>query len=137
MADSTGEACLSIRHDSDVVAARRALREVGALQGLSPAAIESLATAVTEIARNMLVHASGGELRVGPFARDGRRGVFVEARDAGPGIADVALALSDGYSTGGGIGLGLSSAKRLVDEFEIDSAVGAGTAVTLRMWTAA
>ncbi len=121
-----------IRHDSDLVVARRKVRELGEQQELAEAAIEALATAVTEVARNIVLHAGSGELVIA--ASSPRRGVVVMARDGGPGIADLELAMRDGYSTIGGLGLGLPGAQSLVDEFEIISKVGAGTTVTLRKW---
>jgi serine/threonine-protein kinase RsbT len=108
------------------------VREAGAAQGMALSSIEALATAATEIARNMLVHARGGELSV--EAVDRQRGVVVIARDRGPGIPELALAMQDGYTTGDGLGLGLPSAKRLVDALEIVSEPGRGTTVTLTKW---
>ena len=123
-----------IRSYSDVLAARRTVRVVGAQQGLHDAAIENLALAVTEIANNILAHAGRGEVVLETVTSNGRQGVVVTARDSGPGIPDVERALDDGYSSVGGLGLGLPSARRLVDEFEIDSVVGKGTTVVLRKW---
>lgn len=127
---------IHVRDDSDLVVARRRVREAGAKERLPEAAIEALATAVTEIARNIVLHAGTGELLVGAVADPCRRGVVVTARDSGPGIPDVARAMQDGYSTVGGLGLGLPGAQRLVDEFEIESKIGVGTTITLRMWAA-
>jgi serine/threonine-protein kinase RsbT len=120
----------------DHVVARRTVRELGEEQGLVGSAIEAMATAVTEIGRNMVVHGGGGELLLGTTraADPPRSGIIVTATDTGPGIAHVELALGDGYSTVGSLGLGLPSARRLVDEFEIRSTVGQGTTVTLRKW---
>lgn len=123
-----------IRHASDLVVARRRVRELGAQAGLSDAAIAALATAVTEIAQNIVVHVGSGELLIGVLADSSRRGVVVIARDNGPGIVDIAQAMHDGHSTAAGLGLGLPSAQRLVDEFEIESTIGAGTTITLRKW---
>lgn len=125
---------VSIRDDSDVVVTRRLVREVARREGLSETAKEALATAATELARNILVHATTGEILVGSTVCGALRGVVVIARDEGPGIPDVAQAMTDGYSTGSGLGLGLPSARRLVDEFEVTSAAGAGTTATLRKW---
>src|SRR5258706_14189078 len=113
--------CVLIRDESDVVVARRRSRELAAQQGLSEAAAEALATAVTEIARNIVVHAQSGEMLFGALADSARRGVIVTARDAGSGIRDVEQAMQDGYSTRGGLGFGLPGARRLLDEFEIES----------------
>jgi serine/threonine-protein kinase RsbT len=123
-----------VRDESDLVVARRCVREVSARQGLPPAATEALAIAVTEIARNILAHALGGVLWIDALRERERRGVGVTAMDDGPGIADIAQAMQDGYSTGGTLGLGLPGAKRLVDEFEIESEAGRGTTVRLRQW---
>ena len=123
-----------VHRESDVVMARKRVREQAHKAGLHESAVEALATAVTEVARNIVVHAVGGEVRIA-IARDGgRSGLIVVATDDGPGIADPERALRDNYSTGSGLGLGLSSAKRLVDEFEVSSAIGRGTTVTLRKW---
>ena len=126
---------LRIRHASDVFVARRKVRELGARVGLSEAAIAALATAASELARNIVVHAGIGEILVGTLADSSRHGVVVIARDNGPGILDITQAMHDGHSTAAGLGLGLPSARRLVDEFDIESTVGVGTTVTLRKWT--
>ena len=112
--------------------ARAAVRRVGADAGLSLVAIEALTTAVTEIARNVLIHAGNGDLRVEAGRFGSRRGVVAIIRDDGPGIADVDRAMHDGFSTGTGLGLGLPGARRLVDEFELVSTSELGTMVTLR-----
>ena len=128
---------LRITHESDVVVARAKVRDLALQAGLSEPAVAELATAVSEIARNIVVHAGDGELSIATAGDSMRRGVVVTARDRGPGIADVARAMHDGHSTGTGLGLGLPSAERLVDEFEIESTVGSGTTVTLRKWARA
>jgi serine/threonine-protein kinase RsbT len=131
---------MALRDESDLVVARRHVRELGERQGLTPVATEALATAVTEIARNALVHASGGQIRVrGEPAREGGArpaAVVVDVIDEGPGIADVDAAMADGFSTGAGLGLGLPGARRLVDAFELHSSVGRGTTVRLLKWAA-
>jgi serine/threonine-protein kinase RsbT len=126
---------VAIRDDSDLVVARRQIRELASLQGFGQVAIEELATAVTEIARNIVIHAGTGEIVVAPAARGGQRGVIVTALDAGPGILHIDQAMQDGFSTTGSLGCGLSGARRLVDELEIESIVGVGSRVTLRKWT--
>jgi serine/threonine-protein kinase RsbT len=125
---------LFIRHDADVGAARRRARELGRAEGLAGPAVEELALAVTEIARNIVVHASAGEITLEGLGAAGRRGVAVVARDDGPGIPDPDAALTDHWSTGDGLGLGLPGARRLVDEFELVSEAGAGTMVRMRKW---
>jgi len=126
---------LLLRDDSDVAQARLRVREVCAQRGLTPQLTEALATATSEIARNAIVYAREGELTIGTVRDGGRIGVIVTARDAGPGIDNIDDAMVDGYSTGASLGLGLPSARRLVHEFEIHSAPGSGTAVTLVMWS--
>jgi anti-sigma regulatory factor (Ser/Thr protein kinase) len=123
-----------IRHDFDIVAARLRARELGLQQGLAEGAVVAMATAVTEVARNILVHAGTGEILLGVADDGGKRGVVVVALDEGPGIPDIARAMQDGYSTANGLGLGLPGAKRLMDEFDIVSLVGGGTEVTMRKW---
>jgi serine/threonine-protein kinase RsbT len=129
---------LTLRDESDVVVARLHARELGKQQGLSPVAIEALATALTEIARNVIVHAKSGEARLRGIraARGGveRNLVAVEVKDTGPGIADIDAAMADGFSTGEGLGMGLSGARRMVDAFTIESAVGEGTTIKLEKW---
>lgn len=125
---------MAIRDESDLVVARRRVRELGLQQGLPEASIAALATAVTEIARNIIVHAGSGEMSFAAAGDARRRGVVVVARDRGPGISDVAQAMQDGYSTRGGLGLGLAGAQRLIDEFELESVVGFGVTITLRQW---
>ncbi len=123
-----------IRDESDVVMARKWTRELALREGMVANAVEALVTAVSEVARNVLVHAGGGEIVLSAIEEGRRRGVSAVARDQGPGIADVAEAVRDGYSTAGGLGLGLSSAKRLVSEFELISPDGGGTTVVLKQW---
>ncbi len=127
-------AVVQIRSDGDVVEARRAMREMSTATMLSSTQAAMVATAISEVARNMLAYAGSGEIEVAALHRGARHGVLVRARDEGPGIADVGLALRSGYSTSERLGLGLPGARRLMDEFEIESALGAGTTVTMRKW---
>ncbi len=136
-ATSGAQVRVFIRDESDVVVARRRARELASQQRFSEAEAEALATAVTEIARNIVVHAGGGEILFGQAVDGPRRGVVVIARDAGPGIPNIEQAMQDGFSTKHGLGFGLPGARRLVDEFGIESKTGAGTTVTLRKWAAA
>jgi serine/threonine-protein kinase RsbT len=126
--------CVHIREESDVAMARKRARELALEQGFPQSAMEALATAISEIARNIVVHAGTGEVRLASVQEGGRRGIVVEARDQGPGIPDLERALSDGYSTAMSLGLGLSSARRLMDEFEVASVVGKGTTVVMKKW---
>jgi serine/threonine-protein kinase RsbT len=126
---------LPLRHDSDLVAVRARIREIGKRVGLTTVSIEAMATAASEIARNAIVYAQVGEISLGSVVRAERRGVIAIVCDQGPGIPDVAAAGRDGYSTGGTLGIGLPSARRLVDEFELVTTVGQGTTVTLIKWS--
>lgn len=124
-----------IGHEADVAIARLVTRALATQVGLSPERAAALATAVSEIAMNIVVHArASGELRLAAVEESGRRGIVVVARDASPGIADVAAAMEDGHSTAHGMGCGLAGARRLVDEFALVSAVGEGTVVTMKTW---
>jgi serine/threonine-protein kinase RsbT len=127
------EVLVRVSDESDVVIARQRTRELAARQGLSAATIEALVTAVSEIAYNIVVHAATGQIRIAAVERRSR-GVVVTALDTGPGIADIAEAMQDGFSTAGSLGFGLPGARRLVHEFEIESKVGEGTRVTLLSW---
>jgi anti-sigma regulatory factor (Ser/Thr protein kinase) len=122
-----------IRQEADVAVARQAVRSLAPRAALSNSATHALTTAVSEIAYNIAIHAGAGELVV-RVVDEPRRGLVVIARDAGPGIADVERAMQDGFSTARGLGLGLSSAQRLVDDFELVSARNRGTTVTLKKW---
>ena len=125
---------LPLRDESDVAAARRKARELAQQQGLASSAVEALATAVSEITRNVIIHAGSGEILLGLLADCQRAGVIAVTRDDGPGISNIEEAMRDGYSTGSGLGLGLPSAHRLVDELELQSIIGQGTTVTLKKW---
>ena len=129
-----GRLRVRVHHESDVVVARRCVRQLAAQQGLCEREAEALATAVTEIARNIVVHAGSGEVLLQAISEPPRRGVQVVAHDGGPGIADIERAMQDGFSTRDGLGYGLPGARRLVDRFQIESTVGVGTTVTLWQW---
>lgn len=124
-----------VRRDADVVTARQQGREVAAPLGFSASDCTIIATAISEVARNIVKFARQGEVAIDTVASRDRQGVRVVARDAGPGIPDVERALQDGYSTTGGLGLGLPGSRRLMDEFEIDSSPGEGTTVRMTKWT--
>ena len=133
-ASVVGEVRVPVRVDGDVVVARKQGRELAAEVGFSATELTIIATAISEIARNIVMFAGHGELVVSLVGEDGRQGVTVVARDAGPGIADLERALRDGYSGYGGMGLGLPGSRRLMDEFEITSEVDKGTTVTMTKW---
>ncbi len=123
-----------IAADADIVAARNTGREIASRLSFSTVDLTLIATAISEVARNIAVYAAPGRLSVQLVERDGRRGVRVTAVDDGPGIADIDRALQDGYSTGASLGVGLPGARRLMDDFEIASKVGAGTTITMIKW---
>src|SRR5690349_6734110 len=125
---------LAIRSDQDVVRVRQAVRTLAVSVRLSLVDQTKLVTAASELARNTLVYGGGGTVEVGRIDNGRRSGIRIVFTDQGPGIADLDLALTDGYTTGGGLGLGLSGARRLVDEFDIDTAPGRGTTVSVIKW---
>jgi serine/threonine-protein kinase RsbT len=129
------ESRIAIESDADVVTARQRARELAGELELSSTDQTLLATAISEVARNITAYATRGEVTL-KIVRDGngRAGIEVLAIDKGPGIADIERALQDGFTTGGGLGLGLPGARRLVDEFEIESAPQQGTTVRLVKW---
>jgi serine/threonine-protein kinase RsbT len=124
-----------IASDQDVVRVRQMVR-AAALEAKLPLVDQTkLVTAASELARNTLVHGGSGSARVETVERAGRTGVRAVFADSGPGIPDLDLAMTAGWTSGSGMGLGLSGAKRLVDEFEIDTEVGRGTSVTVTKWS--
>ncbi len=125
---------IPIQSDEDVVRLRKQVREDLVAAGFSLVDQTKIVTAASELARNTLRYGGGGEAHLVHLTEEGRRGLSLSFVDHGPGIADVALALTDGYTTGGGLGLGLGGAKRLADEFKIDTAPGMGTTVTIIKW---
>ena len=126
---------IAIESDADVVTARQRARQLAIGLEMPTTDQTLLATAISEVARNITAYAKRGEVSLELIRDDGgRRGIRVVARDDGPGIADVERALTDGYTTGGGLGLGLPGARRLVDDFDIRTAPGEGTTVTLIKW---
>ena len=125
---------LELRVEADVVTCRQAVR--GLAQGLRFSLVDQtrMITAASELARNTLVYGGGGEMRWAIVQREARAGLRLDFEDHGQGIPDIALALTDGWTSGGGMGLGLSGSKRLVHEFAIRSVVGEGTCVTITRW---
>jgi serine/threonine-protein kinase RsbT len=123
-----------IERDGDVVVARQMGRELAVKVGFSGSDLTIIATAISEIARNILSYAQQGEMVLSPVKTGDRSGILVVGRDSGPGIPDIERAMRDGYSTGRSLGLGLPGAKRLMDEFEVASQAGKGTVVTMKKW---
>lgn len=125
---------VDIDRPDDIVTARKAGHQLALDLGFSMTDVTMIATAISEVARNITSYAGRGAVRVTVADREGRKALVVRAEDNGPGIADVDRALEDGYSTGRGLGLGLPGARRLMDRVVIDSAVGRGTVVEMWKW---
>jgi serine/threonine-protein kinase RsbT len=123
-----------IRSEEDVVRVRQIVRQAALEGGFSLVDQTKVVTAASELARNTLIHGGGGTLRIEAVLDGMRRGLRLTFEDQGPGIADVALAMKDGYTTGGGLGLGLSGSKRLMSDFAIDTEIGKGTRITVTRW---
>ena len=117
-----------------MVLARRRGRELAATLGFGPTDLTLIATAISELTRNIVLYAERGQIVLKGIERNGKVGIVVVARDDGPGIPNVAQALQNGFSTSGGLGLGLPGVRRLTDEFDIVSEVGRGTTVTVKKW---
>jgi serine/threonine-protein kinase RsbT len=126
---------MQIRTDGDVVRVRQMTREWAVDLGFRLVDQTKIVTAASELARNTLIHGGGGVARVESVEEAGRRGLRLTFSDKGPGIADVAQALRDGFTTGSGLGLGLGGAKRLSNEFQLTSAPGQGTEIRITRWT--
>ncbi|AHY44659.1 anti-sigma regulatory factor [Stutzerimonas decontaminans] len=124
-----------VRLEQDVVLARQTVRKLTQECAMRLIDQTKLVTAVSELARNTVVYGGGGDMDWQLIEDGARVGVRLTFRDEGPGIADIKLAMTDGWTSGSGLGLGLTGAKRLVDEFELDSTVGVGTRITITRWT--
>ena len=125
---------LSLQSSEDVVVARQRVRARAVEQGFSLVDQTKLVTAASELARNTDEHGKGGTMEILTLNEGPRRGIRLTFEDRGPGIADVAQAMKDGFTSSGGLGLGLGGAKRLSNEFAIDSKVGLGTTVSIARW---
>lgn len=125
-----------IQNSADIVAARQQGRNLAAQAGFSHSNLTIIATAISEVARNIVEYAIEGEVIITLISDASKKGVEIIAADNGPGIADVTTVMRDGFSTGKGLGIGLPGARRLMDEFAIASAVGNGTVVTMKKWVA-
>jgi serine/threonine-protein kinase RsbT len=125
---------LALKSGEDVVRLRKLVRDRAVGLGFSLVDQTKIVTAASELGRNTIQHGGGGRVEVAAISEPRRKGIRLEFVDTGPGIPDIAQALVDGYSTGGGLGLGLSGAKRLSSEFEIESAPGKGTRVAITRW---
>ena len=126
---------LPLREQSDILLVRQFVREYAAELGFGVLDQTKLVTAASELGRNTLIHGGGGKVLLETFVANQRRGLRLTFEDQGPGITDLEQAMSDGYTTKGGLGLGLGGSNRLVNEFELVSRVGEGTRVTVTRWT--
>jgi serine/threonine-protein kinase RsbT len=130
----TGSKTLPIRSSEDVVRIRSEVRNASIAAGFSLVDQTKFVTAASELARNMVIYGAGGEMQIELLESAGRRGVRLAFIDQGPGIPDIDQAMKDGFTTGTGLGLGLGGARRLVNEFTIESKLGHGTRVTIARW---
>jgi serine/threonine-protein kinase RsbT len=130
--DSCGEA--PVRSERDIVLARQTVRKMAQVQGFSLVDQTKIVTAASELARNALIYGGGGTMQWQLLSDGGRKGLKLVFSDEGPGIPNLELAMSDGWTSGSGLGMGLSGAKRLVNEFDIHTQVGAGTRVSIARW---
>ena len=125
----------AVRLEQDVVLARQTARKLATDCGMRLVDLTKLVTAVSELARNTVIYGGGGDMDWQVLEDIGRVGLRLKFSDNGPGIADIRLAMTDGWTSGSGLGLGLSGAKRLVEEFELETAPGQGTRITITRWT--
>ena len=130
----SGDVHVPIERETDIVTARQKGRELANAIGFSTTDQTIIALAISEIARNIVSYAQRGDVTLSRVETAERRGIMIVARDEGPGIADIALAMRDGYSSGRSLGVGLPGAKRVMDEFDLRSTLGQGTTVTMKKW---
>ena len=130
----TDEVAIDIRCDTDIVLVRQRGRELAAQLGFTPVELTMIVTAISELARNIVQYAGAGQIKLAVERNHTMTGIVVVASDEGPGIRDVKLAMQDGYSTSGGLGLGLPGVYRLMEECRIESTVGRGTTITAKRW---
>lgn len=124
----------TIQSDLDIVTARTHARDIAKGLGFGPIDQARIATAVSELARNIFLYAGSGQVRIQVVERSGRKGIEFVFQDEGPGIESIDLVMQDGYSTSRGMGMGLPGAKRLMDDFDVQSQIGSGTTITCRKW---
>jgi serine/threonine-protein kinase RsbT len=132
--DALTEIRVSIERDADIVTARQRGRDLASQVGFSGSDLTVIATAISEVSRNIVSYATHGEIILQTTERSQRRGIVIIALDEGPGIPNIEDALRDGFSTARSLGLGLPGARRLMDDFAIESAVGKGTTITMKKW---
>jgi serine/threonine-protein kinase RsbT len=134
MACAENEVRVMIKSDEDILAARQEGRELGVRLGFGSSELAVIATSISELARNLLLYAKNGCIVCWAIEREPKKGIVIQATDEGPGIPDVEAVLRDGFSTSGGLGLGLPGVRRMMDEFAIVSHKGSGTTVTTIKW---
>jgi serine/threonine-protein kinase RsbT len=132
--DDVDQQVISVASSADIVTARQHGRNMAAALGFAGSELTVIATVISELARNMIDYAGGGQIVLGHAHRDRQPGIMIVARDGGPGIADLGRALGSGYGATQGLGLGLAGVRRMMDEFEVCSQAGVGTTVTVRKW---
>ena len=125
---------VDIKSDADIVTARHEARELAKDVGFSSSELAVIAAAISELARNIVSYATEGSISFGLLNEGSKNGIVIIAKDKGPGIADIQLAMQDGYSTSNSLGLGLPGVKRLMDRFDISSEPGKGTTITVTKW---
>jgi serine/threonine-protein kinase RsbT len=131
-----GDVHMRIQSSADIVTARRQGRAMASRAGFSNSNLTIIATAISEVARNIVEYAQEGEVTISLIEADHKQGIQIVLADQGPGIEDLSSVMRDGFSTGKGLGIGLPGARRLMDEFEIASEIGKGTTVTMKKWVA-
>jgi serine/threonine-protein kinase RsbT len=131
---SSQQKVTAIRSDLDIVTARTVARDIARVQGFGAIDQARIATAVSELARNIFLYAKTGDVTARTIEQNGRKGIELEFRDDGPGITDIDQAMQDGYTTSRGMGKGLPGAKRLMDDFELKTEAGMGTTIRCRKW---
>lgn len=134
MTATNTDTMLPLTSDVDVLRARQCGKELASSLRFSTSELTIIATAISEIARNTVLYARAGRIDLRVIQQGARRGLQVITKDDGPGIADLALAMQDGYTTSNGLGIGLPGAKRLMDEFDIESEFGKGTTIVMKKW---
>jgi serine/threonine-protein kinase RsbT len=125
---------IPINNETDIVIARQKGREIASDIGFTSIDLALIATAISELTRNIVTYGDKGHMIIETISRNGRIGVMINSIDTGPGIENIELALQDGYSTGNSLGLGLPGVRRLMDDFEITSEIGKGTSIIARKW---
>ena len=134
MESESQQVSVVIKNDTDIVSARQQARELAKRLNFSSSELAGIAAAISELARNIVSYANDGTIIANLIEDKGKKGVMIVAKDTGPGIPDISLAMQNGYSTSNSLGLGLPGVQRLMDNFDIQSEVGKGTVVTIKKW---